>query len=96
MRAAIFVIILAALAVLVAIATGLLHINQLRGGKAPQVRATPGGVSAQGGEAPSFEVETGSVRVGTRSATVKVPDIRVQPADPAPVNNSVAGTGNQD
>ena len=84
MRAVLFVIIIAVLAILVAVATGFLDINQVRGAKAPQVSATRNGVTAKGGQAPAFEVETGSVEVGTRSATVKVPDLRVKPPADAP------------
>jgi hypothetical protein len=96
MRAVIFVIIIAVLVLLAAIATGFLHVNQVRPGRVPQVSTTHNGVTAKGGRAPAFEVETGSVRVGTRPATVKVPDIRVQPAAGAPANDAAATTGNHD
>ena len=88
MRAVLFVIIIAVLAVLAALATGFLDINQVRGAKAPQVSATRNGVTAKGGQAPAFEVETGSVEVGTRKATVKVPDLHVNPPVDAPANQT--------
>ena len=97
MRAVLLIIIIAVLVVLAAIATGFLHINQLRGAKAPEVSTTRNGVTAKGGQAPAFEVETGSVQVGTRDQTMKVPDIRISPpvgnaaanqADTAPANKS--------
>jgi hypothetical protein len=88
MRAVLFVIIVAVLAVLAALATGFLDINQVRGAKAPQVSATRNGVTAKGGQAPAFEVETGSVEVGTRKATVKVPDLRVNPPADAAANQT--------
>ncbi|MBV9527095.1 hypothetical protein [Sphingomonas sp.] len=90
MRAVIFVIIIAVLVVLAALATGFLHVNQVRPAQTPQVTATRHGVTAKGGQAPAFDVETGSVQVGTRSATLKVPDIRVQPANGAESNEATA------
>jgi hypothetical protein len=94
MRALIFVIIIAVLALLIAIATGFLHVNQLRPARVPEISATHNGVTAKGGQAPAFEVETGSVQVGTHSANVKVPDIRVQPPAGAPSNDTAANTAN--
>ena len=77
MRAIILILILVVLAIIAAVATGFLDINQVRGGKAPQISATHNGISAKGGQAPAFEVETGSVRVGTKQSTVKVPSVEV-------------------
>jgi hypothetical protein len=78
MRALIFILIIAVIAVLIAVGTGFLNINQIRGAKAPEVSATGHGVTAKGGQAPAFDVQTGSVKVGTRDATVKVPALIVQ------------------
>ena len=36
-------------------------------------------IRAQGGQSPAFEVQTGSVQVGTREANVAVPKIEVKP-----------------
>ena len=80
MRAVLFIVIVAVIAVLAAIATGFLNINQVRGGSPPQVAATGNGVTAKGGQAPSFDVETGSVKVGSKEALVKVPSIEVRKA----------------
>lgn len=77
MRAIILILILAILAIIAAVATGFLDINQIRGAKAPQVSATSNGIVAKGGQAPAFDVETGSVRVGTKQSTVKVPSLEV-------------------
>lgn len=79
MRAVLFVLILAVAALIVAVATGFLDISQTRGAKAPQISANLNGVSAHGGQAPAFDVETGSVSVGTRPANVQVPTVRVNP-----------------
>jgi len=47
-------------------------------------------VTAQGGQTPAFDVETGSVKVGSKEATVKVPRLEVQPPQnqAAPVTNN--------
>lgn len=73
MRAILLIFILAVVAIIVAVATGFLDVNQIRGAKAPQVSASRNGVTAKGGQAPAFDVETGSVSIGTKNATVKVP-----------------------
>jgi hypothetical protein len=84
MRKVIFILVLIILAVIAAIATGFLDINQIRGGQAPQVSATHNGIVTKGGQAPAFDVQTGSVTVGSKETTVKVPALEVQkPADQA-------------
>ena len=90
MRAVLLVLIIAVVAVLVAVATGFLNIAQIRGAKAPEVAATSNGVVAKGGQAPAFDVQTGSVKVGSKEATVKVPTLEVQP----PQNQAAATTNN--
>jgi hypothetical protein len=90
MRAVILILIIAIVAVIGAVATGYLDINQIRGAKAPQVSATRNGIVAKGGQPPSFDVETGSVKVGSKEARVKVPTLEVQPAQnqAAPATNN--------
>jgi hypothetical protein len=90
MRAVLLVLIIAVVALIVAIATGFLDINQTRGAKAPQVSASQNGVTAAGGQAPAFDIETGQVKVGAKSATVKVPTIEVQASQnqAAPATNA--------
>lgn len=80
MRAVLFILILAVAVLLIAIATGFLDIRQTRGARAPDVSAD-NGVSARGGQTPAFDIETGSVSVGTKRANVVVPTVRVNPAD---------------
>jgi hypothetical protein len=80
MRAVIVILAIIIVAIIAAIATGYLNINQIRGGKAPQVAATGNGVTAKGGQAPTFDVETGTVKVGTKETTVKVPVLKLEPA----------------
>jgi hypothetical protein len=91
MRAVVFVLIVVIIVIIAAIATGFLNINQIRGAQAPEVTATRNGVTAKGGQPPTFDVETGSVKVGSKDATVKVPSLVVQ----KPVQNQAnAATNN--
>ena len=78
MRALLLILIIAVVALLIALKTGFLNVNQTRGAQAPEVSATRNGVTAKGGQTPAFDVETGSVKVGTRETTVKVPAVVVQ------------------
>ena len=90
MRTVILVLIIVIVAVIAAVASGFLDIQQIRGAKAPEVAATGNGIVAKGGQAPSFDVETGSVKVGSKDATVKVPKLEVRPPQnqAAPVTNN--------
>jgi len=90
MRAIIFILIIAVLVIIAGIATGFLNINQIRGAKTPQIAATANGVTAKGGQAPAFDVETGSVKVGTQQKTVTVPTLQVQ----KPAQNQAEATTN--
>ena len=94
MRAILLVLILAVVAIIALVATGLIDINQVRGAKAPDVAAGRAGITASGGQAPAFDIETGSVSVGSRDATVKVPALKVNPAGndsaAAPAQNEAA------
>ena len=67
MRAVLLVLILAVLAIIVAILTGFLDISQIRGAKAPDLSRHPQRRDRQGGQTPAFDIETGSVKVGTGS-----------------------------
>lgn len=90
MRAVLFVIIVAVILIIAAIASGLLNINTIRGGQAPAISASRNGVTAKGGQAPAFEVETGSVKVGTKPANVNVPTLVVA----KPAENQATSTTN--
>jgi hypothetical protein len=81
MRALIFIMIIIVLAIIAALATGFLDINQIRGARAPQLSTTSNGVTAKGGQAPAFDVQTGSVKVGSKESTVKMPTLQVQRPD---------------
>jgi len=90
MRAVLLILIIAVVAIIIAVASGFVDINQVRGAKAPEVSATQNGITAKGGQAPAFDVETGSVKVGSKETTVRVPQLQVQPPQnqAAPVTNN--------
>lgn len=84
MRAVLLILILAVVALIIAIQTGFLDVQQTRGAQAPELSADANGVTAAGGQAPAFDVETGKVAIGSRdqNVTVKVPTVEVRrPAD---------------
>ena len=81
MRAVLFVVIILVLVIIAGIATGFLNINQTRDAQAPAISTTGKGVTAKGGQTPAFEVETGSVKVGSQQKTVSVPKLEVQRPD---------------
>ena len=88
MRAVLLVLILVILAAVAAIATGFLDIRQTRAAQAPEVSTTENGVASRGGQAPAFDVETGSVKVGIEEKTVKVPAVQVEPANAKTAGNA--------
>ena len=90
MRAIILILVVAVIVLIIAVATGFVDINQIRGAKAPEISATRNGVTARGGQTPAFDVETGSVKVGTTNTTVTVPKLEVVP----PQNQATAATNN--
>ena len=73
MRAVILVLIIAVVALIILFATGMLSLNQTQPAVAPQVSVNGNGVTATGGQAPAFDVQSGTVTVGTREANVSVP-----------------------
>jgi hypothetical protein len=91
MRKVIIILILAIIVVIAGIASGFVDINQIRGAKAPQISATGNGVTAKGGQAPAFDVETGSVKLGTANTTVQVPAVSVEKPGQ---NQAAAATNN--
>ena len=82
MRAVLLILMLAVVALIVLVATGLIDINQTRPAEAPSVSVNGNGITATGGQTPAFDVETGTVSVGTNQAnvTVPVPTVRVNEA----------------
>lgn len=91
MRAIFLILIIAVVGLIAAISFGLIDVTQTRTAQAPHIEAGDGKISATGGQTPRFEVETGSVGVGSREANVSVPTVKVdvpvvevrRPAKPA-------------
>lgn len=81
MRAVFLILIVAVVALIIAIQTGFMNITQTRAAKSPEVVAGSGGVSASGGQTPAFDVETGSVAIGSRDAAVAVPKLKIEPGN---------------
>ena len=92
MRAILLILILAVVVLIGAIATGMIDISQTRGAKAPNVDVSRNGITASGGQAPAFDVETGTVSVGAKptNVTVPTPAVTVNPAG----NDTQAVTNN--
>lgn len=84
MRTIFLILILGVLVLIGLIASGLININQTQPAKVPELSTTQNGVTATGGQAPAFEVETGTVTVGSKPANVqvRVPEVQInRPAD---------------
>jgi hypothetical protein len=94
MRTVIIILILAIVVIIGGIASGFININQIRGARAPELSTANNGVVAKGGQAPAFDVETGSVKVGSGETTVKVPTLQVQPPQNQAQNEAAAATNN--
>ena len=93
MRAILFILILVVVAALIAVGTGFLDITQTRPAAAPDVDANGAGVTASGGQTPAFDIQTGSVAVGTTRANVVVPQVEVRP--PGEQGNAATNTAQQ-
>ena len=75
MRAILLLLIIVIVAAIIAFASGFVHLNQTRSVEVPSVSMTNGAVVTKGGQSPSFEVETGSVAVGTKQKEVTLPKV---------------------
>ena len=73
MRAIFLILIVAVVALIIAVQTGLIDISQTRGASAPTLSANENGVHRDRRADPEFDVQTGSVGVGSREANVAVP-----------------------
>lgn len=98
MRAILFILILAVAALIVALGTGLLDISQTRPAQVPNIETTDKGIRAQGGQAPAFDVETGSVSIGAQqqNVTLPVPTVGINPAEPAAPAQPTAPANSQE
>jgi cell division protein FtsX len=71
-RTILVILAVAALLLIVLLATGVLNVNQTKEARLPNVD-----VSAQGGQAPAFDVDAKEVVVGTKKTDVTVPDVSI-------------------
>jgi hypothetical protein len=69
-RSGLIIAVVAIVAIIAAFAFGLIDINQTKETKLPEV-------SVQGGQAPTFDVDTAKVDVGTTNTTVDLPKVEV-------------------
>jgi hypothetical protein len=69
-------VVVVAVLIIAAFAFGLIDINQTAETKIPDVK-----VETSGGQAPSFDVDTADVDIGTEEKTIKVPTVSVEKAD---------------
>jgi hypothetical protein len=79
MRIILFILILVVAALLLALGTGFIRIPMTRSAQSPKVSVNGNGVSVKGGQTPTFDIETGSVAVGTKTSNVSVPVVKVVP-----------------
>jgi hypothetical protein len=81
MRALILILIVAIILAIAAVATGYVNVTNIRG-RPPEFQATRTSITLKGGQPPAFDVEAGSVKVGTKQANVNMPTLEVR--KPAP------------
>ena len=91
MRAILFVVIVAVLLLIAALATGLLRFSS---GMASRTDTATGATTAAH-LSRSFDVETGAVHEGSRTATVKVPRLEVTPPANTASNQDANGSAQQ-
>ena len=78
MRAILLILIVAVVALIVAVQTGFVHLQQTQPAVAPGIAAENGKIITRPGQAPRFEVQTGSVGVGKGTVNVGVPAIEIK------------------
>jgi hypothetical protein len=71
MRPVLAIVLVAVLALIAALALGLVDIDQTREGALPEIRA-------DGGKLPEFDVKTADVEVGTTNTTIDVPTVETR------------------
>jgi len=67
-------------AAILLVMTGLVDIRQTDPAVMPKVSVNEDGIQAKGGQAPSFDVETGTVSIGNTTRDVTVPTLEVESA----------------
>ena len=92
MRVVLFVLILAVVALLIAFGSGFMSLTPTRTAEAPRISVDRSGVEATGGQTPAFDIETGTVAVGTTTRNMKVPRVNVIPPEQE-ASNATGNTG---
>ena len=80
MRAVFLILIIAVVALIAAVMTGLVNLRQTEPAVAPTITTADGKIVTRPGEAPAFDVQTGSIGVGS-GKTVAVPKVELSPSD---------------
>ena len=86
MRAVLFIVIVAIVVIIGAVATGFVDVRQIHAGSVPSITASRNAITAKGGQAPAFDVQTGSVKVGTEETNVPLPTLQIQKPGQAQAN----------
>lgn len=81
MRAIFLILIVAVVALIAAVMTGMINLRQTQPAVAPGITTENGKIVARHGQAPAFDIETGSIGVGSSSRNVAVPRIEIQPGN---------------
>ncbi len=81
MRAIFLVLIIAVVALIIAVLTGMVNFRQTEPAVAPGIAAENGKIIARPGQAPAFDIETGSIGIGTGNASIAVPKVEIKPGD---------------
>ena len=80
MRAFFLILIIAVVAVIAALMTGMLEFPVTQPAVAPSVAVENGAIVTRPGQAPAVDVQTGSIEIGT-GRTVAVPKVEIQPSN---------------
>jgi hypothetical protein len=80
MRAIFLILIIAVVALILAVMTGMINLRQTEPAVAPGIETADGKIVTRSGQAPAFDVETGSIGVAAGNASVSVPKIEIQPS----------------
>jgi hypothetical protein len=80
MRAVFLILIVVVVALIAAVLTGMVKLPMTQPAVAPSVTVENGKVITRPGQTPAFDVQTGSIGVGT-GKTVAVPKVEIQPSD---------------
>ena len=81
MRAIFLILIIAVAALILAVITGMINLRQTEPAVAPGIETSDGKIVTRPGQAPAFDIETGSVGVGSGNASVALPKVEIQPSD---------------